>query len=130
MDLFSHLRTKSLVGLAGLALAAGMVATTPAALAAPAAPAALAPLSASAAPMHGRLQAIDDDDDEGFGVGGLIGGLALGALAGGAGGYYGPRYSYGPGYSYGPAYYRRCYLARQHFWTRWGWRWRTVRVCN
>jgi MFS family permease len=56
---------------------------------------------------------------------GIVGGLAAGALIGGA---LAPRY-YGPGpyYSYGagPYAYGECY--RRRIWTEYGWRWR--RVC-
>lgn len=52
---------------------------------------------------------------------GIVGGLAAGALLGGAYGYgYGPGYyGYGPGpYAYGGG----CYVRRH--WTPYGWRWR------
>lgn len=56
---------------------------------------------------------------------GVIGGLALGALAAGAanrGGYY---ESY-PAYGYGD-----CYVTRQRVYDGWGYpRWRRVQVCN
>ena len=57
---------------------------------------------------------------------GIVGGLAAGAIIGGA---LAPRYYYGPGpyYAYGPGpyAYRECY--RRRAWTPYGWRWR--RVC-
>jgi hypothetical protein len=64
----------------------------------------------------------------------IIGGLALGALAGAAianGGYYyapGPAYYYapGPGYYYGP----RCYWTHQRYWSGRHWHSRRVRVCD
>jgi len=62
---------------------------------------------------------------------GVIGGLAAGAIIGGAlsnsYGYYGPGY----GYYGGPAYYgSNCYLQRERFWDGYGWRVRRVQVCN
>lgn len=62
---------------------------------------------------------------------GIIGGLALGAIAAGAAhSYYGPGpgyYAYGPGpVAYGPG----CYWTRERVWTNWGWRFRRVRVCG
>ncbi|HVB89223.1 MAG TPA: hypothetical protein VND97_03400 [Beijerinckiaceae bacterium] len=130
MSIFSHLKHRGFAVVAGAAMLAGLTSAT-AVSAAPIVPANPIAPRAAAAPSHGRLIRVDEDD-EGFGMGGLIGGLALGALAGGAlsGGYYGP--AYGPSYYYGPGpvYYRRCYLARRHLWTRWGWRWRLVRICN
>jgi hypothetical protein len=51
----------------------------------------------------------------------VVGGLAAGALLGGA-------YAYGPGYGYyRPGYYAYgdCYVRRR--WTPYGWRWR--RIC-
>ena len=64
---------------------------------------------------------------------GVIGGLAAGAIIGGAlsspryGGYYG-----GPVYYGGPAYYAapRCYVTRERYWNGWRWRSHRVRVCN
>jgi hypothetical protein len=81
------------------------------------------------------------------GVGaGIAAGLLGGAIIGGAiasnpyygPGYYGPRYyGYGPGYGYygGPAYVGGpyggpCYWQRQRFWNGYGWRMRSVRVCD
>jgi hypothetical protein len=67
---------------------------------------------------------------------GLIGGALLGgaiASSPGPGYYYGPGYYPGPGY-YGPAYvggpYGPCYWQRQRFWDGYGWRVRSVRVCE
>jgi hypothetical protein len=62
---------------------------------------------------------------------GVIGGLAAGAIIGGAlasqGGYYGPGYYYGPG----PVYYGpHCWWHRERFWDGFGWRLRRVRVCD
>ena len=60
---------------------------------------------------------------------GVIGGLAAGAVLGAAAnGYYGPGpYAYAPGpYYYGPG----CYWTRERIWTRGGWRWHRVRVCD
>jgi hypothetical protein len=63
----------------------------------------------------------------------IIGGLALGALAGaaiaGGGFYYAPApyyYAPGPVYYYGP----RCYWARERYWNGYRWRAHRVRVCN
>jgi hypothetical protein len=60
----------------------------------------------------------------------IIGGLALGALAGAAianGGYYGGYYyAPGPAYYYGP----RCYWTRERYWNGWSWHSRRVRVCD
>jgi len=63
---------------------------------------------------------------------GVIGGLALGAIASGAyGGYYGPGYGYGyygvPAYygAYGPG----CTIQRQRVWDGYGWVIQRVRVC-
>ena len=56
---------------------------------------------------------------------GIIGGLAVGALAGAAAAANGPYY-YGPG----PIYYAPgpCYWRHQRMWN--GWRWARVRVCD
>ena len=109
------LRKKILIGASVAALGAAMAAQATA---------------ASAAALRPTIQPIYWRHGGGAAAAGIIGGLALGALAGAAGAYGGP-YSYGPAYyGYGPGYYPDCYLARQHFWTAWGWRWRTVRVCN
>ena len=56
----------------------------------------------------------------------IIGGLALGALAGAAianGGYY---YAPGPAYYYGP----RCFWTSERYWNGWRWHSRRVRVCD
>jgi hypothetical protein len=63
---------------------------------------------------HGRIAA------------GVIGGLAAGAIIGGALASQ-PRYYYGPG----PVYYRpHCYWTRERWWNGWRWNHRRVRVCN
>ena len=68
---------------------------------------------------------------------GVVGGLALGALATGGYGYgggYGP--NYGSGYGYAPAYggYGAygggCYVTRERVFDGYGWRIRRVRVCE
>jgi hypothetical protein len=62
---------------------------------------------------------------------GIIGGLALGAIASQAyrpyyGGYYGGPYYAAPA----PVYYGPpCYWQRQRFWDGYGWRVQRVRVC-
>ena len=56
----------------------------------------------------------------------IIGGMALGALAGAAianGGYY---YAPAPAYYYGP----RCFWTRERYWNGWRWHTRRVRVCD
>jgi hypothetical protein len=69
----------------------------------------------------------------GRGGGALIGGLALGAIAGAAIASSRPGYGYGyePGYyAPGPAYYGpSCYMTRERFWDGYGWRVRRVQVC-
>ena len=55
---------------------------------------------------------------------GVVGGLALGALASGAAGGYGP---YHGAYDYG---YGGCYLTNQRVWDGYGWRIQRVRVCE
>jgi hypothetical protein len=67
---------------------------------------------------------------------GLIGGAIVGgAIASQNGYYYGPGY-YGPGYGYyggGPAYVvaePNCFWQRQRFWDGFGWRVRSVRICD
>ena len=67
----------------------------------------------------------------GRGGGALIGGLALGAIAGAAIASSRPAYAYPPGY-YGPApayYGPSCYWTRERFWDGYGWRSRRVQVC-
>ena len=65
-------------------------------------------------------------------AGGIIGGAIVGGAVAGPG-YYGPGY-YGPGYGYygGPAYVAApgCYWQRQRFWDGYGWRVRSIRVCD
>ena len=67
---------------------------------------------------------------------GLIGGAIVGgAIASQNGYYYGPGYYnpgyYGPAYVAGPGYYGPpCYWQRQRFWDGYGWRVRSVRVCD
>jgi hypothetical protein len=59
---------------------------------------------------------------------GVLGGLALGAIASGAYAY--PRYYGGPGPYYGAAYYGPpCHWRRQRIWDGYGWIVRRVRVC-
>jgi hypothetical protein len=60
---------------------------------------------------------------------GVIGGLAAGALIGGA--LAAPRY-YGPYGYYGPAYYPPpgCYWQRQRYWDGFMWRVHPVQVCG
>lgn len=57
---------------------------------------------------------------------GVIGGLAAGAIIGGA--LSQPRY-YGPAYSYGYYGGPPCRIERQRFWDGFGWRVRRVEVC-
>src|SRR5262245_19333752 len=64
---------------------------------------------------------------------GVIGGLAVGALLGGAvaasqGGYYAP-YGYYSGPAAYPGYYPGCYWQRQQVWTGYAWAVRRVQVC-
>jgi hypothetical protein len=64
---------------------------------------------------------------------GIIGGLALGALAGNAYGYYGPPAYYGPVYGpvYRPVYGPRCWIRHRAFINRFGHRVvRPVRICR
>jgi len=63
----------------------------------------------------------------------LIGGAIVGgAIASQNGYYYGPGYyGGGPAYVAGPGYYGPpCYWQRQRFWDGYGWRVRSVRVCD
>ena len=62
---------------------------------------------------------------------GVVGGLALGALATGGYGYgYGyPAYGYGAYPAYG-GYYGGCYITRERVFDGYGWRIRRVRVCE
>jgi hypothetical protein len=65
---------------------------------------------------------------------GLIGGAIVGgAIASQNGYYYGPGYYPGPAYVAGPGYYDYgppCVWQRQRFWDGYGWRVRSVRVCD
>ena len=70
---------------------------------------------------------------------GVAAGLIGGAIVGGAiasqnnGYYYGPGYYGGPAYVAGPGYYDygpSCVWQRQRFWDGYGWRVRSVRVCD
>jgi hypothetical protein len=68
---------------------------------------------------------------------GLIGGAIVGGAIASQRNYYGPGY-YGPGYGYGggpayvvdPGYGPECVWQRQRFWDGYGWRVRSVRVCD
>jgi hypothetical protein len=69
---------------------------------------------------------------------GLIGGAIVGGAIASQNGYYGRDY-YGPGYGYyggGPAYVvdpgygPPCFWQKQRFWDGYGWRVRSVRVCD
>jgi hypothetical protein len=100
------LKTKIAGGAAALALAAGLIAAVP------------TEAAAQWRHRHG-----------GWGGGpgvaaGVVGGLALGAMAAGAANNY-----YGPGY-YAPAYGPECYLTRERVWNGYTWVNRRVRVCN
>ena len=77
----------------------------------------------------------------GSGVAPLIGGLAAGAIIGGAIASSRPAYAYPPGYyapapayGYGPAPVEYdepvCAIQRQQFWDGYAWRYRNVQVCN
>jgi hypothetical protein len=84
-------------------------------------------LAAVAAPQPAQAR-------HGWIAGGIIGGLAAGAIIGSAVangpyyGYYGPGpYYYGPG----PVYYGpECYWTRQHWSDGFRWHWSRVRVCD
>lgn len=70
----------------------------------------------------------------GPGLGPVIGGLAAGAIIGGAIAASRPAYAYPPRY-YAPApveYYDEpeCTLQRQQYWDGFNWRFRTIEVCN
>ena len=109
------LKTKIAGGVAALALAAGLVAA--------------APNEAAAQWRHHR---------GGWGgpgvAAGVVGGLALGALAAGATNGYGYGYGYGyPAYGagyYAPVYGPSCYLTRERVWNGYTWVNRRVRVCD
>ena len=64
---------------------------------------------------------------------GLIGSAIVGGAIASHNGYYGPGY-YGPGYGYygGPVYVAEpsCFWQRQRFWDGYGWRVRSVRLCD
>ena len=77
----------------------------------------------------------------GSGVAPLLGGLAAGAIIGGAIASSRPAYAYPPGYyapgyapGYGPAPVEYdepvCTLQRQQYWDGFNWRYRNVQVCN
>jgi hypothetical protein len=91
-------------------------------------------LAAVAAPQPAQAR-------HGWIAGGIIGGLAAGAIIGSAVangpyyGYYGPGpYYYGPGpyyYGPGPVYYGpECYWTRQRWSDGFRWHWSRVRVCD
>jgi hypothetical protein len=65
---------------------------------------------------------------------GLIGGAIVGgAIASQNGYYYGPGYAPrygGPAYVVDPGYGESCIWQRQRFWDGYGWRVRSVRVCD
>jgi hypothetical protein len=66
---------------------------------------------------------------------GLIGGAIVGGVIASQNPYYYPRGYYGPGYYGGsPAYVvddpGPCFWQRQRFWDGYGWRVRSVRVCE
>lgn len=66
---------------------------------------------------------------------GLVGGLALGAIAAGSSPYYGAGYGYpaygAPVYYQPPAYYGRCYWTNRRVYDAWGYaHLRRVQVCN
>ncbi|QPF86390.1 hypothetical protein IC762_08945 [Bradyrhizobium genosp. L] len=65
---------------------------------------------------------------------GLLGGAIVGGAIASQNGYYGPGpgyYAPGPAYVAGPGYVEPgCYWQRQRFWDGYGWRVRSVRVCD
>ncbi|MGY3616888.1 hypothetical protein [Bradyrhizobium cenepequi] len=66
---------------------------------------------------------------------GLIGGALVGGAIASQNRYYGPGYYYGPGPGYYVAddpleYGPPCVWQRQRFWDGYGWRVRSVRVCD
>ncbi|MCA1456454.1 hypothetical protein I6F35_25125 [Bradyrhizobium sp. BRP22] len=66
---------------------------------------------------------------------GLIGGAIVGGAIASQNRYYGPGYYYGPGPGYYVAddplaYGPPCVWQRQRFWDGYGWRVRSVRVCD
>jgi hypothetical protein len=73
----------------------------------------------------------------GPGPGAILGGLAAGAIIGGAIAASRPAYAYPPGYyapapGYGPVEYDEpvCAIQRQQYWDGFNWRVRNVQVCN
>src|SRR3954469_18345491 len=65
----------------------------------------------------------------------LIGGAIVGGAIASQNGYYGPGYAPGyygggPAYVVEPGYGPDCFIQRQRFWDGYGWRVRSVRVCN
>ena len=60
---------------------------------------------------------------------GLLGGAIVGGAIASQNGYYGPGYYGGPAYVAGPGY-GGCYWQRQRFWDGYGWRVRSVQVCD
>jgi hypothetical protein len=75
----------------------------------------------------------------GPGPGAVLGGLAAGAIIGGAIAASRPAYAYPPGYyapspayGYGPVEYDEpvCSIQRQQYWDGFNWRVRNVQVCN
>ena len=69
---------------------------------------------------------------------GLIGGAIIGGAIASQNGYYGgpgyyapaPRYYGGPAYVAEPGYAEDCIWQKQRFWDGYGWRVRSVRVCD
>lgn len=68
---------------------------------------------------------------------GLIGTAIIGGAIASQHGYYGGPGYYGPGYGYGgpayvvdPGYGPACFWQKQRFWDGYGWRVRSVRVCD
>ena len=89
------------------------------------------------ATIAGSLSATPASAQRGVAAGvaaGLIGGAIVGGAIASQNGYYGPGY-YAPGYG-GPAYVvdpgygESCFWQRQRFWDGYGWRVRSVRVCD
>ena len=60
---------------------------------------------------------------------GLIGGAIVGGAIASQNGYYAPGYG-GPAYVVDPGYGESCFWRRQRFWDGYGWRVRSVRVCE
>jgi hypothetical protein len=69
---------------------------------------------------------------------GLLGGAIIGGAIASQNGYYGgpgyyapaPRYYGGPAYVAEPGYAEDCIWQKQRFWDGYGWRVRSVRVCD